>query len=112
MVKESKGRARQPAERKQEASPAFAVTTLAWTITCSMRCNQCEYNHFGACWFFTNYGTKGHLANRCRTPTNQRTEGTATTLGDNACFECKEVGHFRKNCPKLREQGRGRAFVI
>lgn len=108
LGKESKGRSRQPTERKLGAVQVFAVKTPVGTTTgSSPRCNFCGYIYSRACWICTNYGEKVHLDNRYRTPTNQRTTVVAKTSGDKACFEWKEVGNLRKSCPRLREQGRG-----
>ncbi|KAL7590567.1 hypothetical protein Lser_V15G37006 [Lactuca serriola] len=62
---------------------------------------------------------KGHTASYCRSTTpatvdQQTNNGTGRREG-RKCYECGEVGHIKKECPKLRSQGgigRGRAFVI
>lgn len=50
--KESKGRAKQPSEKRQEAVQAYAVTTTpAGTTTGGIpMCNHCRYHHTSACW--------------------------------------------------------------
>ncbi|XP_052627241.1 uncharacterized protein LOC128133747 [Lactuca sativa] len=46
---------------------------------------------------------------------NQGTNTRARHGDGRKCYECGEVGHIKKECPKLKSQGgigRGRAFVI
>ncbi|KAD3336539.1 hypothetical protein E3N88_32058 [Mikania micrantha] len=77
------------------------------------KCNKCGYHHIGTCESFVcgKCNKPGHTTKFCRysgpTTNNQPKQG---------CYECGNVGHFRKDCPKLRNQGgnnaRGRAFVL
>ncbi|CAG8528157.1 33197_t:CDS:1 [Gigaspora margarita] len=30
---------------------------------------------------------------------------------DNRCYECRKLGHYRKNCPRLRNQSRQNVVV-
>lgn len=100
--KEFKRKARKPIEKKREAVQAFAVMTTSarTTIGSSSRCNQCRYQHTGANWVCTKYGKNNPFSNRCRTSPNQG----IVVAKDRACHECKEVGHIKKDCPKLKGQ--------
>lgn len=89
----------------------FTTTSAGTTAGSSPRCNERGFRYNGACWILTNCCKKGHLSNICKTPTNRGT----TTIEGWACYEFKEVGHIRKDCPKLKGQGgnsRSRVFVI
>lgn len=61
-----------------------------------------------------NYNRKGHIAKYCRNLAPVvKTRNNAG--GNYGCYEYGEVCHFKKECPKLKDQGgngRGRAFVI
>ncbi|GKA51721.1 putative reverse transcriptase domain-containing protein [Tanacetum coccineum] len=73
---------------------------------CPPRCNNC--NRFG------------HLARDCRirpannnnnnnnnnNTTNNRNNNNNNQQG-NGCFECGDQGHFKRNCPRLRNNDRG-----
>ena len=85
--KGSKGKARKQTKKKQEVIQAFMVSTLSIeTITrSSPRCNECRCHCNGA---FLVYITPPH-------------RGTAKTES-RSCFKCKEVGHIRKDCPKMK----------
>ncbi|GKE08643.1 putative reverse transcriptase domain-containing protein, partial [Tanacetum coccineum] len=71
---------------------------------------KCNYHHNGQyaskC---NNYKKVGHLARDCRSPTttanNQRTPGAIQRVV--TCFECGVQGHYKKDCPKLKNKNRG-----
>jgi hypothetical protein len=69
---------------------------------------SCKYWHLGVCKQYTNCNRFGHLAPVCRSkPTEQ--SGKAFK----GCYECGDMSHFRKDCPKLKQQSaRGRAFEM
>lgn len=70
--KESKDIARKPSEKRREVIQEYVlITTPTGTIIRgSMKYNQYGYHHTKACRIYANCGRKGHLTNRCRTPTN------------------------------------------
>ncbi|GJU42796.1 putative reverse transcriptase domain-containing protein [Tanacetum coccineum] len=64
---------------------------------CPPRCNNC--NRFG------------HLARDCRirpaNNNNNRNNNNNNNQQGNGCFECGAQGHFKRNCPRLRNNDRG-----
>ncbi|GJV97022.1 putative reverse transcriptase domain-containing protein [Tanacetum coccineum] len=77
-------------------------------------CNKCKLHHDGPCTVrCNNYKKVGHLARDCKATadaTNQRAPGT--TQNTVTYFECGRQGHFRKECPKLRNQNHGNQAAI
>ncbi|GJZ70414.1 putative reverse transcriptase domain-containing protein [Tanacetum coccineum] len=72
-------------------------------------CNKCKLHHEGQCTAkCRNCKRIGHLARDCRSVVTVPTQGT---LGPNqgviTCFECGAQGHYRKDCPKVKNQNRG-----
>ncbi|GJT38056.1 putative reverse transcriptase domain-containing protein [Tanacetum coccineum] len=74
-------------------------------------CSKCNYNHEGPyvpprC---NNCKKVGHLAKDCRSRpanNNNRNNNNNNQKG-NGCYECGAQGHFRRNCPKLKNNDRG-----
>ncbi|GJW37049.1 putative reverse transcriptase domain-containing protein [Tanacetum coccineum] len=72
-------------------------------------CNRCKLHHEGQCTAkCRNCKRVGHLAKDCISVVTITTQGT---LGPNqgvvTCFECGVQGHYRKDCPKVKNQNRG-----
>ncbi|GJR65965.1 putative reverse transcriptase domain-containing protein [Tanacetum coccineum] len=72
-------------------------------------CNKCRMHHEGLCTMRCGNCKKvGHQTRDCRAaiaPNTQR-----APVGNQQgiiCYECGRPGHFRKDCPKLRNQNRG-----
>ncbi|GJW18595.1 putative reverse transcriptase domain-containing protein [Tanacetum coccineum] len=74
-------------------------------------CPKCNYYHDGPCApKCTNYKRIGHLACDCKSRlatanNNQRAQGTNQRVL--ACYECGAQGHFKSDCPKLKNGNQG-----
>ncbi|GJZ85636.1 putative reverse transcriptase domain-containing protein [Tanacetum coccineum] len=81
-------------------------------------CAKCNYHHDGPCTQkYTNCKKIGHSAHDCKgRPTannnnNNNNNNNQSTQGTNprgiTCFECGVQGHFRSDCPKLKNGNQG-----
>ncbi|GJR73766.1 putative reverse transcriptase domain-containing protein [Tanacetum coccineum] len=75
-------------------------------------CSKCNYNHEGPCPPRCNNCKKvGHLAKDCRSrpanANNNNHNNNNNNQKGNGCYECGAQGHFKRNCPKLRNNDRG-----
>ncbi|GJR47044.1 putative reverse transcriptase domain-containing protein [Tanacetum coccineum] len=81
-------------------------------------CSKCNYNHEGPCPPRCNNCKRvGHLTQDCRSRpanannnnnnnNNNRNNNNNNQKG-NGCYECGAQGHFKRNCPRLRNNDRG-----
>ncbi|GJW20065.1 putative reverse transcriptase domain-containing protein [Tanacetum coccineum] len=115
------GKASKPKPCKEaiDLQPELMNTGQAYTAGNSDRksyagpkplCSKCNYNHEGPCPPRCNNCKKvGHLAKDCRSRpanNNNRNNNNNNQKG-NGCYECEAQGHFRRNCPKLKNHDRG-----
>ncbi|GKD88123.1 reverse transcriptase domain-containing protein, partial [Tanacetum coccineum] len=76
-------------------------------------CSKCDYNHEGPCPPRCNNCKKvGHLAKDCRSRpananNNNRNNNNNNNQKGNGFYECGAQGHFKRNCPKLKNNDRG-----
>ncbi|GJT07851.1 reverse transcriptase domain-containing protein [Tanacetum coccineum] len=73
-------------------------------------CPKCNYHHDGECApKCTNCKKVGHLTKDCWHPINANNQRTIT------CYECGNQGHYRSDCPVLKNQGteaRGMVYAL
>ncbi|GJY97609.1 putative reverse transcriptase domain-containing protein [Tanacetum coccineum] len=72
--------------------------------------NKCKLHHEGPCTVKCGKCNKvGHMARDCRNvvavPATQR--ALVVNKRVPTCFECRRQGHYRNECPKLKNQNRG-----
>ncbi|GJV93238.1 putative reverse transcriptase domain-containing protein [Tanacetum coccineum] len=78
-------------------------------------CSKCNYNHEGPCPpKCGNCKRVGHATKDCRIrPANNNNNNNNNYRNNNnnqqgnGCFECGAQGHFKRNCPRLRNNDRG-----
>ncbi|GJR17183.1 putative reverse transcriptase domain-containing protein [Tanacetum coccineum] len=81
-------------------------------------CSKCNYNHEGPCPPRCNNCKRvGHLTQDCRSrPANANNNNNNNNRNNNnnnnnqkgnGCYECGAQGHFKRNCPRLRNNDRG-----
>nr|GEU59788.1 hypothetical protein [Tanacetum cinerariifolium] len=74
------------------------------------RCPKCNYHHNGECApNCTNCKKIDHLKKDCWHPSNANNQRTIT------CYECGNQGHYKSDCPVLKNQGteaRGMVYAL
>nr|GEV13218.1 hypothetical protein [Tanacetum cinerariifolium] len=72
--------------------------------------NKCKFHHEGLCTVRCGKCNKvGHLTRDCRATisTTSTQRGQVVNQRVLTCFECGRQGHYRSDCPKLKDQNRG-----
>ncbi|GKB77801.1 putative reverse transcriptase domain-containing protein [Tanacetum coccineum] len=74
-------------------------------------CSKCNYHHYGQCAPKCHkHNRAGHLAHNCKSTTNANTANNQRGIGAGqkpTCFECGAQGHFKRECPKLKNNNHG-----
>ncbi|GKA45258.1 putative reverse transcriptase domain-containing protein [Tanacetum coccineum] len=75
-------------------------------------CTKCNYHHKGPFAPRCNKCKKvGHLARDCRSSgpngNNNNRGNSGTTQNAGTCYECDVQGHFKRDCPRLKNKNRG-----
>ncbi|GKA77735.1 putative reverse transcriptase domain-containing protein [Tanacetum coccineum] len=73
-------------------------------------CNKCKFHHVGPCTVRCGRCNKvGHLPKNCRVtnPATPTQRGQIVNQRVVTCFECGAQGHYRSDCPKIKNQNRG-----
>ncbi|GJS33921.1 RNA-directed DNA polymerase, eukaryota [Tanacetum coccineum] len=94
----------QQQNKRQNTSRAYTAGTgerkeYAGTLPL---CNRCKLHHNGPCTIKCGICKKiGHMTRDCRNPAAARNQRTLT------CYECGNPGHYRSDCPELKNQNHG-----
>ncbi|GJQ98201.1 putative reverse transcriptase domain-containing protein [Tanacetum coccineum] len=76
------------------------------------KCTKCHFHHNGLCTQKCHKCNKvRHYAHDCRSTGNTNIVNTQKGNGaapkGNGCFECRALGHFKRDCPKLKNKDGG-----
>nr|GEY95195.1 hypothetical protein [Tanacetum cinerariifolium] len=90
--------------KRQNVARAYSVgpsKMKEYARTLSL-CNKCKFHHNGLCTVkWVNCQRVSHLTRDCRNPTAANNQITLT------CFVCGNQGHYKSDCPKLKNQNFG-----
>ncbi|GJV88701.1 reverse transcriptase domain-containing protein [Tanacetum coccineum] len=98
--------------KKQNVAKAYTVGSGEWKeyVGTLPLCNKCKFHHHGPCTVrCANCKKVDHLTRDCWNPTATSNQRTIT------CYECGNQGHYRSDCPELKNQGteaRGEVYAL
>ncbi|GJT64895.1 DNA-directed DNA polymerase [Tanacetum coccineum] len=101
---DNNNQAQQQSPKRQNVARAYAAGTgerkeYAGTLPL---CNRCKLHHNGPCTVKCGNCKKvGHMTQDCRNPAAARNQRNLT------CYECGNQGHYRSDCPELKNQNHG-----
>ncbi|GKD60927.1 putative reverse transcriptase domain-containing protein, partial [Tanacetum coccineum] len=71
-------------------------------------CTKCNYHHTGQCAPKCGKCKRySHTTTDCRINTNNNNNNNNKNQKAGACYECGNIGHIRRDCPKLKNRGNG-----
>ncbi|GKB11953.1 reverse transcriptase domain-containing protein [Tanacetum coccineum] len=98
---DNNNQAQQQFPKRQNVAQAYTVGTgerKEYVGTLPL-CNRCKLHHNWPCTVkYGNYKKVGHMTRDCRNPTAAKNRRTLT------CYECGNQGHYRSDCPELKNQ--------
>ncbi|GJW96695.1 RNA-directed DNA polymerase, eukaryota [Tanacetum coccineum] len=101
---DNNNQAQQQLLKRQNVAQAYAAGTgkrKEYPRTLPL-CNKCKFHHNGPCTVkCANCKKVSHLTRDCWNPTTANNQRTIT------CYECGNQGHYRSDCPKLRNRNQG-----
>ncbi|GJU74266.1 putative reverse transcriptase domain-containing protein [Tanacetum coccineum] len=108
MDQKLKGYAVRNAKNKRRSNNTME-TTVGNNRPTNDRIIECKLHHEGQCTAkCRNCKRIGHLARDCMSIVTVTTQGTpGPNQGAVTCFECGVQRHYRKDCPKVKNQNRG-----
>ncbi|GJV15933.1 putative reverse transcriptase domain-containing protein [Tanacetum coccineum] len=90
---------------RQNTDKAYAARTVEKKQYggCKPLCSKCNYHHDGPCALKSHKCNKVvHFARDCRSTTNANHQRGTGSGQKPTCFECGVQGHFKRECPKLK----------
>nr|GEZ09721.1 hypothetical protein [Tanacetum cinerariifolium] len=109
MDKKLQGYAARSAENKRRIAYMAGNNERKGYVGSFPYCNKCMLHHEGLCTIrYGNYKKIRHQTRDCRVTITPNTQGAADGNQQGiGCYECGRPRHFKKDCPKLRNQNRG-----